>query len=105
MKILKDLIEKANDTMEEIEWYGEKAHHLRTDHKALADTYIKIAEMHVSIYSMLHEKMVMLIDEQKRSGAHVPSEMQVIWDYEHERLIKEFSEAKFLVDEYKKLGY
>jgi hypothetical protein len=102
MKILKDLIEKAKDTMDEVEWYAEKAHHLRTDHKQLADTYIKIAEMHIEIYGMLHGRMVALITEQKEKGAHVPPEMQAIWDYEHERLIKEFAEAKFLVEEYKK---
>ena len=105
MKILKDLIEKANDTLEEVEWYAEKAHHLRSDHKSLADTYIKIAEMHISIYAMLHEKMVMLIEEQKKMGVAVPHEMQLIWDYEHEKLIKEFAEAKYLVEEYKKMGY
>lgn len=105
MKILKDLIEKANDTLEEVEWYAEKAHHLRAEHKSLADTYIKIAEMHVSIYSMLHEKMVMLIDEQKKMGVQVPPAMQVIYDYEHEKLIKEFAEAKYLIEEYKKMGY
>ena len=55
MKILKDLIEKANDTMDEVEWYAEKAHHLRVEHKSLADTYIKVAEMHVDIYKMLHD--------------------------------------------------
>ena len=102
MKILKNLIEKANDTMEEIEWYAEKAHHLKMDNKPLADTYIKIAEMHVTIYGMLHDKMIMLIDEQKRQGIQAPPSMLAIWDYEHEKLIKEFAESKVLIDEYKK---
>lgn len=105
MKILKDLIEKADDTLEEIEWYAEKAHHLRTEHKPLADCYIKIAEMHINIYNMLHEKMVMLIEEKKSKDVAVPHEMQVIWDYEHQKLIKEFAEAKYLIEEYKKMGY
>ena len=105
MKILKDLIEKANDTMEEVEWYAEKAHHLRADHKALADTYIEIAETHVDIYGKLHKKMVMLIEEKKAKGVAVPHEMQVIWDYEHEKLVKEFAEAKYLVEEYKKMSF
>ena len=60
MKVLKYLIQKANETMDEIEWYAEKAHHLRVDHKSLADKYIKIAEMHVNIYTMLHDSMVEL---------------------------------------------
>ena len=102
MKILVNLIEKANDTMDEIEWYAEKAHHIRTEHKELADTYIKIADMHIDIYKMLHERMVELIDETKRKGVQPPPEMLAIWNYEHEKLVKEFAEVKFLVEEYKK---
>lgn len=103
MKILKDLICKADDTLDEIEWYAEKATHLRSEQRALADCYIRIAEMHVNIYGMLHERMVALIDEKKRLGVEVPTAMQAIWDYEHEKLIKEFAEAKVLIDEYKKM--
>lgn len=102
MKILKDLIGKADDTMEEIEWYAEKAHHLRVEQKGLADAYIKVAEMHVEVYKILHDRMVALIAEEKAKGGHIPPEMQAIWDYEHEKLMKEFAEAKYLVDEYKK---
>ena len=105
MKILKDLIQKADDTLDEIEWYAEKAHILRNEHKPLADAYIKIAEMHINIYGMLHDKMVALIEEKKKDGTVVPQAMQSIWDYEHEKLIKEFAEAKVLIDEYKRMGY
>ena len=99
MKILKDLIQKANDTMDEVEWFAEKAHHLRVDNKPLADTYIKIAEIHINIYAMLHERMVTCIEEEKKKGIPVPESMKAIWDYEHERLVKEFSEAKYLIEE------
>lgn len=102
MKILTNLIDKANDTMGEIEWYAEKAHHLKTEHKALADAYIKIAEMHITIYDMLHTQMVSLIDQYKRDGHTPPPEMLAIWNYEHEKLIKEFAEAKYMVEDYKK---
>ena len=105
MRILKELIEKANDTMEEVEWYGEQAHHLRPEHKELADTYIEIADMHVKIYNMLHSRMVALIDNEKKKGVPVPQEMQAIWDYEHKNMIKEFAEAKYMIDEYRKMGY
>ena len=105
MKILKDLIQKADDTLEEIEWYAEKAHHLRSEHKSLADVYIKIAEMHITIYNMLHEKMVMLIEEEKKKGVQPPAAMMAIWEYEHEKLVREFAEVKYLIEEYKKLGY
>ena len=102
MKILTHLIEKMHDTMEEIEWYGEKAIHYKQEHKSLADTYIKVAEMHITIYDMLHKEAVNLIEEHKRMGHIPPPEMLAIWDYEHQKLVKEFAEAKVLIDEYKK---
>ena len=102
MKILKDLIEKADDTLEEIEWYAEKAMHYKAEHKQLADVYNKVADMHITIYDMLHKQMIDLIDEHKRMGHTPPPEMLAIWDYEHQKLIKRFAEAKILVDEYKK---
>jgi hypothetical protein len=102
MKTLVNLIDKAKDTMDEIEWYAEKAHHIRTEHKALADIYIKVAEMHIDIYKMLHEQMIDLIDEERRKGKIPPPEMLAVWEYEHERLVKEFAEAKYLVEDYKK---
>lgn len=102
MKILKNTIDKSYDTLEEIEWYGEKAMLLKSEHKSLADTFNKIGEMHITIYDMLHKEMVNLIEEHKRSGHPVPHEMEIIWNYEHEKLIKEFKEAKILIEEYKK---
>lgn len=102
MKILKDLIKKADDTLDEIEWYSEKALMYREDNKAVADIYNKIADMHVTIYDMLHKQMVDLIEQKKRDGHQPPAEMLAIWDYEHEKLIREFKEAKVLVEEYKK---
>lgn len=102
MKILTNMIKKADDTLEEIEWYGEKAILLRDEHKSIADVYNKIAEIHINIYDMLHKQMVDLIEQKKRDGVQIPAEMSAIWNYEHERLIKEFRDAKILVDEYKK---
>ena len=102
MKILEDMIEKAHDTMEEVEWYAEKALHYKADHKSVADVYNKIADMHITIYDMLHKEMVALIDEHRRMGHTPPPEMQAIYDYEHKKLIKEFAEAKTMVEEYKK---
>ena len=102
MRILKDIISKAEDTMDEIEWYAEKAHLLKQDHRSVADVYIKIAEMHLTIYDMLHTQMVSLIDEFKKTGKQAPAEMQAIWDYEHEKLVKHYAELKYMIDDYKK---
>ena len=103
MKVLKDLIEHAHDTMEEVWEYATEALTLRgSGHMELAETYLKIAKMHVEIYGHLHQRMVALIEEEKKKGVAVPASMQAIWDYEHEKLIEEFAEAKVLIDEFNK---
>ena len=89
MKILEDMIEKAHDTMEEVEWYAEKALHYKADHKSVADVYNKIADMHITIYDMLHKEMVALIDEHRRMGHTPPPEMQAIYDYEHKKNLRD----------------
>ena len=104
MKILKDLVEKMHDTLDEVEFYAEKAHLLKATHKELADTYAKIGEMHVDIYKHLHQRAVALIEEERKKGVAVPAPMMSIWEYEHGRIIKEFADAKVLLDEYNK-GY
>ena len=101
MKILKDLIKKADDTLEEVWFYAKEATLLKDNHKSLADTYIEIGKTHIDIYGKLHDRMVAIIEEKRKSDVQVPSVMQEIWDYEHEKLVKEFAEAKYLLEEYK----
>ena len=102
MKIIMEAIEKLYDVIDEVEYYASKAHHLRHEHKMLADAYIKSAEAHIEIFKTLHETVVKLIAEQKEKGKMPTPEMQSIYDHEHQRLVSEFSKAKWLVEEYKK---
>lgn len=97
MKIIVNLIGKMNDTLEEIFYYAEKAHAIHADFKNLSDVYIKIAEMHVDIYKQLHEQAVKLIAEERQNRVPTPD-----WNYEHENLVKNFSKAKFMIEEYHK---
>lgn len=103
MKILKTLIEHAHDTMDEVWEYATEALTLRASGETeLAETYHKIAKMHVEIYGHLHQRVVALIEEYKKKGAPVPEAMMAIWDYEHGKLIEEFAEAKVLIEEFNK---
>ena len=101
MKILENVVEKMDDTLDEIEFYAEQAFLLRNEHKTLADTFIKVASMHLDIYKMLHDRVVEIIDEEKRKSVP-PSEMLAIWKYQHGRLVKRWNECKFLVDDFSK---
>jgi hypothetical protein len=101
MKVLVGLIDKAKDTLDEIEFYAQKAHNYRMEYRPLADTYIKVGEMHITIFNMLHERMVELIEEESKRITP-PAVMLELWRHTHERLMKEFAEAKYLIEDYKK---
>jgi hypothetical protein len=45
--------------------------------------------------------MVELIETERKQITPPPA-MLAIWNYEHERLMKEFAEAKYLIEDYKK---
>lgn len=103
MKILKDLVAKMHDTLDEIEFYAREAYIIRATHKDLADTYAKVGEMHVDIYRHLHQRAVAIIEEERKKGVP-PAAMLEIWNYEHGKLVDEFADAKVMLDEYNK-GY
>ena len=56
MKILKDLIEKAKDTREEVEWYAEKAHHF--DEVPLHLNSLREVFLHFLPYFLLNYKVL-----------------------------------------------
>lgn len=105
MKILKEVIDHANSTLEEIEEYVKEAFVLRAEHKNLADSYVKIAEQHVNIFNTLHEKMIMLVEDEKSKNSNIPEVMKEMWKEEHNEVIEEFAKVKFMIEEYKKMGY
>ena len=101
MRILTDILDKMDGTLEEVSYYIDEAFVLKAEHKALADTYVKISEMHLDIYKMLHDRVISIIEEQKKI-APAPESMKSVWEYEHSRLVKEFNSLKFQIEEYKK---
>jgi hypothetical protein len=105
MKIIENILDKMENTLEEIERYGNEAHLLRNEHRFLADKFAKIGETHITIYSMLHESVVMIIEEEKKKGVEVPKGMMEMFNLIHKRMIERFNKAKYTIDEYKKLGY
>lgn len=102
MKILSKLIERGESTLDEVEWYAENALHLKSTNKELSDTYLKIAETHISIFNMLHDMMVKLIEKERHAGVNPPQSMLEMWDYSHKKMMKEFAEAKYIIEEVKK---
>jgi hypothetical protein len=51
---------------------------------------------------MLHDMMVKMIEKERHAGANPPQSMLEMWEYQHKKLMKDYAEAKYIIDEYKK---
>jgi hypothetical protein len=101
MLIIKEVIEKMDDTLCEAEWYAVHAKHHKETMPMLADIYYKLGQEHLAHYMSLHTGVVSIINEHRRTKGEPPPTMSVLWDYEHKKLIEEYEEIKKMLDSYR----
>lgn len=100
MEIIKQLVEKIDDELKDAKKYIKLACKMKEKDRVLADTYFNLSLEEMKHMTMLHEQVVRIIDDFKRSN-EVPQAMQVLYDYMHERQIKWASKIKSRQDNYK----
>lgn len=102
MKIIKHLVEDIEEELEGAEHYAKLATKYKDDDKALADVYAKLAEVELDHVNALHAQVVRIIKEWKATSAkEVPTAMQAVWDWEHEKMIDTSSRIKSMLSIYK----
>lgn len=87
MEIVKQLVEKIDDELEDAEKYIKLACKMKEKDKNLAETYYKLSLEEMGHMTMLHDQVVRIIDNFKKTN-EVPVGMQTLYDYLHERQVK-----------------
>ena len=87
MEIIKELVEKMDDELEDSEKYIKCAMRKKGKYPQLAETYYKLSLEEMNHFAMLHDQVVRIINEYKKEH-EVPPAMQTLYDYLHEREIK-----------------
>ena len=100
MEIIKQLVEKIDDELEDAEKYIKLACRMKERDSALADTYYRLSNEEMNHMTMLHDQVVRIINDYKKSN-EVPVGMQTLYGYLHERQIKWASKVKAKQDSYK----
>lgn len=101
MKEIKELVEYIHEELEGAEGYEKKALKYKADDKPLAEMYHMIATQEMSHVDMLHNQVVKYINMAKASGQQVPTAMQAIWDWEHDKMVDYSARIKVMQDLYK----
>lgn len=93
MEIIKSISEKIDEELQDAEKYIKCAYKVDEEYPQLADVYYKLSLEEMNHVTMLHEAVVRIIEDYKRTK-EVPPGMQVLYDYLHDRQIKWASKIK-----------
>ena len=100
MKIIKSLVSKIDDELEDAEKYIKCAYKVKDEFPTLADLYYKLSLEEMKHMTMLHDEVVRIIENYKKTN-EVPPGMQTLYDYVHEREIKWAAKIKAKQDNFK----
>ena len=98
MEIIKCLAEYIEEELEDAEKYAKAALHHKDTDRELRQTFEDLARQELSHSDKLHAQAVRLINAKKSSGVTVPASMEIVWKWEHEKMIEKTAHVHRLLD-------
>jgi len=100
MEIIKKIASNIDEELEDAQKYIDCAIKEKEKHPTLAELYYKLSTEEMKHADMLHDEVVRIIGEYKKSN-EVPPAMQAIYDYIHEREMEWASKIKYKQDHFR----
>lgn len=94
MKIISKISDLIDEELCDAEKYVNLALNTREDYPNLSATFYKLSSEEIGHVNMLHEQVVSMISEYRRSNGDPPEKMQAVYDYVHGKHIEKANEIK-----------
>ena len=101
MQIVEKLYDMIEEEMDDAEKYIRCAQNHKEDMPTLAETFYTLSLEEMKHMKMLHDQVVMIIENYKKTQGPPPERMQVLYDYVHKKSMERASEIRAMQTVYK----
>lgn len=101
MKIIKCLSTMIEEEIADSRKYIKKALEVKDTQRGLADVFFSLSVDELRHMGILHNEVVKIIEEYRKTNGEPPAAMLAVYDFLHERQIEAVSEVKTLQAMYK----
>lgn len=98
MEIIKCLAEYIEEELHDAEKYAKAALHQKGTDRDLCQTFEDLARQELSHSDKLHAQAVRLINAKKAAGVTAPASMEIIYNWEHGKMIDKTAHVHRLLD-------
>lgn len=102
MKLIRDLEEYIDEEIHDVKKYAKMAAELKSEHPTLAQVLYNISVQEDAHQASIHNEIVKLIEEHRRTHGEPPAPMMAVYEYLHKKSIDKLAEARMYQDVYKK---
>ena len=94
MVIIKKLSDKINEELHDACEYAKLALEYKDEYRGLADTFFTLSNEEMRHQALLHNEVVKLIEEHRRTKGEPPANMLAVYEYLHEQAIEKAEKVK-----------
>lgn len=96
MKLIEKLSDMIEEEMNDAEKYIRCAMNHKEDHPALAQAFARLSNDEMNHMTILHDQVVQLINDYRRTNGDPPEKMQAVYDYLHQKHTERANEIRIM---------